>query len=269
MSAINKRNDKLVREVMIPRPDIIAAEEAQSISAVVDLVLEHGFTRIPVYRESMDHIVGIANAKDLLRALHQGQAEVPLRALCRPPYFIPETKKVDDLLREFQQQRSQIAMVVDEYGGTAGLVSLEDLIEEIVGEIHDEYDVEMPLVEQVGDHDWRLDARVSLDDVNELLHTRWEGEDVETLGGFVLDRLGRIPGIGDQMTVDNTVITVLSKQGRRLKQLRVCQGGDPATPVPPDATGTVDPAPPAASQPVPAGTTGRQSDPSGSQEKIL
>ena len=217
--------DKLVREVMVPRPDVIAAEEQQPIPNVVDLVLEHGYTRIPIYRETIDHIVGVVNAKDLLRALHQGLPDVPLRAMARPPYFVPETKKVDDLLRDLQKARVQLAVVVDEYGGTAGLVTLEDLIEEIVGEIQDEYDTEHPLVEQVSDSEWRFDARVLLSDVNAVLGTDWDVDDVDTLGGLVYSHIGRIPKVNDTVTMDDAVITVLSTQGRRLRQLLVQRGG--------------------------------------------
>ena len=211
--------DKSAREVMVPRPDIVAAPEEASLTTVVDLVLEHGYTRIPLYRGNMDQITGVVNAKDLLRALRQGQENVPLRALARPPYFVPETKKVDELLRELQRRRLQLAIVVDEYGGTAGLATLEDLIEEIVGEIQDEYDTEMPLVEELGDNEWRADARLPLDDANELLDTNWQGDDVDTLGGFVYHHLGRIPSVGDALTMDHITIQVAVTEGRRIKQL--------------------------------------------------
>ncbi len=241
--------DKLVREVMVPRLDIVAAEEQQPLSMVTDLVLEHGYTRIPVYRESIDHVVGVVNAKDLLRALHQHQSGVPLRAILRVPYFVPETKKVDELLRDMQKERVQLAIVVDEYGGTAGLVTLEDLIEEIVGEIQDEYDTETPLVEAISDHEWRCDARLPLDDANDLLHTHWEAEDVDSLGGFVYSQLGHIPSVGDTITVDNIVITVLSTEGRRLKQLLVREGVSSSSAMPPVEEAAAAPPP----ESVPAG----------------
>ena len=238
--------DKSVREVMVPRPDIHAAPADASVSDVVDVVLKYGHTRIPIYRETIDDIAGTVNAKDLLRAMHAGRPDAPLSELIRPPYYAPETQKVDDLLRAMQESRIQLAIVVDEYGGTAGLVTVEDLIEEIVGEIHDEYDVETPLVEPVADHLWRCDARLPLDDLNELLHTTWEGEDVDTLGGFVFSRLGRIPGVGDTITVDDVTIAVLSTQGRRLKKLLV-RRGQPAAPeaeTPPPLPPAIEPAPP-------------------------
>jgi CBS domain containing-hemolysin-like protein len=252
--------DKLVREVMVPRPDVVAAEEQEPISTVVDLVLEHGNTRIPIYRETIDYIVGVVNAKDLLRALHQGLPDVPLRAMARPPYFVPETKKVDELLREMQKERVQLAVVVDEYGGTAGLVTLEDLIEEIVGEIQDEYDTEMPLVEQVGDHEWRFDARVPLSEVNLILGTHWDVEDVDTLGGLVYSHVGRVPKVNDTVTMDDAVITVLTTQGRRLRQLLVTRRGgngpspraEPAEALPLPPRPDPDPAPPEDRAPAPA-----------------
>jgi CBS domain containing-hemolysin-like protein len=250
--------DKLVREVMVPRLDIVAAEEQQPLSAVTDLVLENGNTRIPVYRETIDHVIGVVNAKDLLRAFRQNQPDVPLRAILRPPYFVPETKKVDELLRELQKERVQLAIVVDEYGGTAGLVTLEDLIEEIVGEIQDEYDTESPLIEALSDHEWRCDARLPLDDANELFHTNWEAEDVDTLGGFVYSRLGHIPTVGDTVTVDNIVITVLSTEGRRLKQLLVREGIGSSSVLPAEEE---TPTPPPVPTPVAAGTPADRTPP--------
>jgi putative hemolysin len=242
--------DTVAREVMVPRTDMVTAEDTEVIPAVVDRILDCGHTRLPVYHETIDNIVGIVNAKDLLRALRQGQPERPLVEFVRPAHFIPETKKVADLLRDLRSHRLPMAIVVDEYGGTAGLVTIEDLVEEIVGEIQDEYDVEPALLEELSPTEWRCDARLPLDDLNDLLGTQLEGADVETVGGLVQERLGRIPAVGDSITEGDIVITVLSTEGLRIKQLNIRRGGEPSgesDPVPPP-TATVrteSPVPPA------------------------
>lgn len=213
--------DTVVREVMVPRPYIVAVEDTQSVSQAADVALESGHTRLPVFRESIDNVVGVATVQDILRALRAGEKDMPVTHVMRPVHYVPETKKVDELLRELQKGRMHMAIVVDEYGGTAGLVTIEDLLEEIVGEIQDEYDVEPQMIEVISDRDVRVDARVSLDDINELLHVNWEAEDSDTIGGFVYEQLGRIPNPGDKVQVGEYTITVLSTEGTRLKQLSI------------------------------------------------
>ncbi len=224
-------SDTVVREVMVPRTDVVAVADTETLRTVVERILDCGHTRLPVYHESIDNIVGIVNAKDLLRALHQGQPDLPLVMLIREAHFIPETKKVDDLLRDLQRQRLPIAVVVDEYGGTAGLVTVEDLVEEIVGEIQDEYDREPVLIESISPTEWRCDARLPLDDLNDLLGTHLEGMDVETVGGLVQERLGHIPTVGEGIQAEDLTITVLETEGLRVKQLRVAR--TPTAPSPP------------------------------------
>src|ERR671934_214962 len=167
--SIFKFGDTLVREVMVPRPDIVAAPIESGATHVLDLMLRHGYSRIPVYRNTIDEIEGVVYAKDLLRHLHAGKPEVPLDTIMREPYFVPETKKVSDLLREMQQKRVHIAIVTDEYGSVAGLVTIEDLLEELVGEIADEYDREEPQLEPLADGTYLVNGRLPIDDVNELL----------------------------------------------------------------------------------------------------
>jgi putative hemolysin len=217
-------SDTVAREVMVPRTDIIAAADTESLPVVVDRILDCGHTRLPVYHESMDNIVGIVNAKDLLSALRHGQTDHPLIEFARPAHFIPETKKVDDLLRDLQRHRLPMAIVVDEYGGTAGLLTVEDLVEEIVGEIQDEYDKEPTLLEAVGPNEWKCDARLPLDDLNDLLGTTLQGVDVETVGGLVQERLGRIPNVGDYIVEQDLLITVLATEGLRVKVVGVRRG---------------------------------------------
>lgn len=235
-------SDTVVREVMVPRTDVVAASDTELLPTVVERILECGHTRLPVYHESIDNIVGIVNAKDLLRALHQGQTDLPLLTLVRAAHFIPETKKVDDLLRDLQRQRLPMAIVVDEYGGTAGLVTVEDLVEEIVGEIQDEYDREPLLIEAISPTMWRCDARLPLDDLNDRLGTHLEGMDVETVGGLMQERLGHIPQVGETLQAEDVTITVLQTAGLRVKQLQIER-----TPPPPPA-----PLPDRGSRPLPA-----------------
>jgi CBS domain containing-hemolysin-like protein len=232
--------DTVVREVMVPRTDMVAAADDEPLGAVIDSILACGHTRLPVYHENIDNVVGIVNAKDLLLALRQGHPDQPLLELVRPAHFIPETKKVNELLRDLQQHRLQMAIVVDEYGGTSGLVTLEDLVEEIVGEIQDEYDREPVLLEEVSPNEWRCDARLPLDDLNDLLGTDLEGADVETVGGLVQERLGRIPIVGDSITEGDITITVTATEGLRIKQVDVRRGGGPEGPpdIPPPLPST-------------------------------
>jgi CBS domain containing-hemolysin-like protein len=222
--------DTVVREVMVPRTDMVAAADSEPLIAVIDRILECGHTRLPVYHENIDNVVGIVNAKDLLLALRQGQPDRPLPELVRPAHFIPETKKVNELLRDLQEHRLQMAIVVDEYGGTSGLVTIEDLVEEIVGEIQDEYDREPVLLQEVSPNEWRCDARLPLDDLNDLLGTDLEGTDVETVGGLVQERLGRIPIVGDSITEGDITITVVATEGLRIKQVEVRRGDGPPGP---------------------------------------
>jgi CBS domain containing-hemolysin-like protein len=213
--------DTVVREVMVPRPYIVAVEDDLTVAQAADVALRSGHTRLPVYKESVDAIVGVVTVQDMLRVVRQNGDNLPVVRVMRPVYYVPETKKVDELLRDLQKGRMHLAIVVDEYGGTAGLVTIEDLLEEIVGEIQDEYDVEPVMIERLNEYETHLDARVPLDDVNELLGTDWEAEDSDTIGGFVYEQLGRIPNPGDTVEIGDYVITVLSTEGARLKQLSI------------------------------------------------
>lgn len=217
----------LAREVMVPRISIVAVEATTPLLEALDVIIEAGHSRIPVYRESIDDIVGILYAKDLLNYLRDGQTNVPLSEIVRDAYFIPESKHVDDLLQELQRRKVHIAIVVDEYGGTAGLVTIEDLIEEIVGEIQDEYDREEPFMEQISEDEIIFNARIDLDDVNRLMSLNLPTEHGDTLGGLVFSQLGTIPSQGDRVHVDGVTIEVLSVAGRRIKQVRVVRDPQP------------------------------------------
>jgi CBS domain containing-hemolysin-like protein len=211
-----------VREVMVPRIDVIAAPREASLGEVLDKIVSTGYSRIPIVNESIDNVVGLVYAKDVLRALRAGALDDAAEPIARTPYFVPDTKKVDELLQDLQQKRVHLAIIVDEYGGTAGIVTIEDLLEEIVGEIRDEYDdnEEMP-IEKIDDHECLVDARVSIRDLNEALDVHLDVEELDTLGGLVYHELGKVPTEGDEVRVNGCLVTVLSTQGRRIKRLRV------------------------------------------------
>src|SRR5436309_12525160 len=205
--------DTTVREVMIPRIDMITLESDATVDEAVDLALQAGYSRIPVYGESIDDIIGVLYTKDMLKQLREGHNTLPIRELVRPPYFVPESKKLDDLLHEIRQKRTHMAIVVDEYGSVAGLVTIEDLVEEIVGDIQDEYDREENLYEQVSQFEYIFNAKINLDEFNELMNTDLENEGYDTLGGFLLGQLDKIPVAGDTITFKNLTFTVLTTRG--------------------------------------------------------
>ncbi|MBI5948876.1 MAG: HlyC/CorC family transporter [Chloroflexi bacterium] len=213
--------DKTAREIMIPRIDIAAAEIDDSIDAVAAIVNERGFSRIPVYRETIDDIVGVVYAKDLLRAVTNGGRERKLADLLRQPEFVVESKRLDELLTEMRAKRIHMGIVVDEYGGTAGLVTIEDLLEEIVGEIEDEYDVAGPTMEKISEDEVVLDASTTTDVLKDLFQYEVDSEDFDTVGGFLIHELGRLPAVGDEVQVDGLSLRVLSMSGRRVRRLRV------------------------------------------------
>ncbi|MGE3073866.1 MAG: hemolysin family protein [Dehalococcoidia bacterium] len=215
--------DKSAREIMVPRIDMAVADVESRLEDVASIVTERGYSRIPVYRENIDDIVGIVYAKDLLRAMSNGGGEKPLSALLREPFFIPESKHLDELLQEMQLRRIHLAIVVDEYGGTAGIVTIEDLLEEIVGEIEDEYDVARPAMEVISEDEVVLDAGTTTDVLKELFDYEIESEDFDTVGGFVINQLGRLPSVGDEVEVDGLNLRVLSMSGRRVRRLRVAR----------------------------------------------
>ena len=215
--------DTAVREIMVPRIDIVAEEADASVDDVLRAVMERGFSRIPIYDETIDDIVGVVHAKDLLQFLADGQRPNSLGEIARPPFFVPEVKHIDELLTELREQRIQLAIVVDEYGGTAGLVTIEDVLEEIVGEIQDEYDREEATIERLNDTEAIMDARVGLDELNEMFDLQIEGDDYDTVGGFVYHQLGRMPAPGDEVQADGLHLRVISVLGRRIKKIRVAK----------------------------------------------
>ena len=221
--AILRLEDITAREVMVPRVDIVAAEASTPLTEAPDLMSEGGHSRFPIYEDTIDKIVSIVHARDLLRYLSPGMTSttLTLRDIARPAVFIPESKPLDELLREFQERRVTIAVVVDEYGGTEGLITMEDLLEEIVGEIEDEFESEEPGVVRVSENEVIVDARVNLEELNELLDASLEGDGFDTLGGLLYDQFGKIPEVGDELTLGGLRMRVLSTAGLRIRKVRI------------------------------------------------
>jgi CBS domain containing-hemolysin-like protein len=212
--------DTLVREVMTPRPDMVAIHADATVEELRALFREQEYSRIPVYGENLDNILGIVFVKDLIQLTGAEAPDHPITALVRPATVVPETKRVSDMLKEFQRKQAQIAIVVDEYGGTAGLVTIEDLLEEIVGEIRDEYDVEVEPVVEEADGVFVFSGKVNIDEVRDRLGVDIEPEGFETVGGYVLTRVGRVPTAGERFDLDGMEVEVLEAERRRIHRVR-------------------------------------------------
>ena len=215
--------DTLVREVMTPRPDMVAISAGATLAEARALFQEEEYSRIPVFGENLDNILGLLYVKDLIQlrdASEQAILQRDLPQLLRPATFVPETKRVADLLKVFQLRQTQIAIVLDEYGGTAGLATIEDLLEEIVGEIRDEYDVETEPVTEEADGSFVFSGKVNFDEVRERLDVQVEPEGFETVGGYVLTRVGRVPAVGERFDLDGMAVEVLEAERRRIHRVR-------------------------------------------------
>ena len=220
-------SDTLAREIMVPRIDLVAVGVNESVAEALQKIMDAGHSRVPVYNGTIDNIVGILYVKDLLRSwLELGRQPQTIRGLQREVYYVPETKPVSDLLKELQRKRVHIAIVVDEYGGTAGLVTIEDVLEEIVGEIQDEHDAEEFYLQRISENEYIFSARMDLDDINDEMSLKLPTHDSDTLGGLVYNSLGRIPKPGDvidgySFDVPDVRLTVLAVDGRRIKTVKV------------------------------------------------
>jgi putative hemolysin len=225
INAVIELGERRVHEVMVPRVSIVGIRVSATFEEAIDVVIEEGHSRIPAYEESIDEVVGILYAKDLLPYLKSDAAPRPgLRALLRPPVLVPESMTIDDLLHELQRRKVHIAIVLDEYGGTAGIVTIEDLLEEIVGEIQDEYDVEEPMVVRISEDEARIDGRADVDELRELFDIELDLEDEEeydTVGGLMYHRIGGVPSPGDVVRVDGLTLTVETTDGRRVGKVLV------------------------------------------------
>ena len=240
--------DTIVREVMVPRTDMVFVEGSKTLRQTLSLALRSGFSRIPVVGENLDDVVGIAYLKDIMTRIHEhpeGESTERIESIMRPATFAPESKPVDDLLREMQARHVHVAIVIDEYGGTAGLVTIEDILEEIVGEIADEYDREQPAVEWLGDDTAKVSARMSVEEFEELFDVKVDAEDVETVGGLLAHRLGKVPIAGSVATVAGLRLTAESLAGRRnrigtVTVQRIQPDGEAAAAGPAQATARAD-----------------------------
>lgn len=220
IESIFEFKDTLVREIMVPRLEMMGVERHTPLDRIIRLVQECGHSRFPVFEGDIDHIQGILLAKDLLFFWQSPEDTWDLERVLRPPYFIPESKKISDLLRDLVERKTQIAIVIDEYGGTAGLITLEDILEEIVGEIYDEYDHLEPRLLAQEDGSVLVDARLDVEELADYFHLpRPEGK-FESVGGLLIHLLGRVPQINDQVTVDHLELTVTAADERRAKQVR-------------------------------------------------
>ena len=214
-------NERVVKNIMVPRTKISGIELNTPHKELLDIIIREGYSRIPVYDETIDKIVGIVHAKDILPLLAESK-ECILKDIIRKPYFIPETKKINDLLSELQLKRIQIAIVLDEFGGTAGMVTLEDIVEELVGEIQDEYDEEKPIVEKLSDNEFIIDATASIYDVNEYLpHDLPEDGDYDTVAGLVSEIFGKIPEVGEIRDFNGYTITILKKADQNVESVKL------------------------------------------------
>ena len=207
---------------MTPRPDIVAIRDDATVADLVARFREQEYSRFPVYKENLDNIVGFLFVKDLV-ALQQRDDAMPIRPLVRPAVVVPESKRVPELLKQFQRQQTQIAIVVDEYGGTAGLVTIEDMLEEIVGEIRDEYDVESEPIVDEGSGRFLFSGKVDIDEVVKRLNVAIEREGFETVGGYLMTRLGRVPAVGEQLDIDGLHVEVLDVDRRRVNKVRMAK----------------------------------------------
>lgn len=214
-------DDTVVREIMVPRIDIVAVEVDIPLREAVELIIEHGHSRIPVYNGTIDNIIGILYAKDLLQFVHTDYGELTVSKLLRRAYYVPENKKVNQLLSELRKERVHMAILLDEYGGTAGIVTIEDLIEEIVGDIQDEYDVEDADYSFISNAELIIDAGMPIDEFNDLLNVSLPEEDYDTVGGVVLSILGHLPVPGEQLEYDHLILTIQEMTGHRILKIHV------------------------------------------------
>ncbi|MGD0743445.1 MAG: hemolysin family protein [Acidimicrobiales bacterium] len=224
ISSIIDFGDTIVREVMAPRPDVVAVEAGSSVASVLERAMVSGLSRIPVYAASLDDVVGIAYTRDVVRAVREGHEDAAIGRLCRPAHFVPETKRVAPLLREMQSEQFHLAVVVDEYGGTAGVVTLEDLLEELVGEIADEFDADDPLIEPLDGGGFVVSGRMALDEVNELVDANLPTGDWDTVAGLFLHLHGRVPNEGEAVAAGGYTLVAERVQRRRIGKVRIIPG---------------------------------------------
>ncbi|MED5265630.1 MAG: hemolysin family protein [Actinomycetota bacterium] len=222
--------DTVVHEVMVPRPDITAVSNNDTIDTAASIVIEHGFSRVPVFGENIDDIKGIIYSKDIMRSLRDDSSNAEVSTIMREPFYVPEAKKISQLLREMQAETFHMAIVIDEYGGTAGLVTLEDLIEEVVGEIVDEFDVEPPMIERLSNGNFRVNGRADLDDLEAMLLIDLPTGEWNTVGGLIFNSLGHVPSVGETIEINQHRFYVERVQGRRIARVLISPKTDTGRP---------------------------------------
>ena len=213
--------DSMVREIMLPRMEMACVSIEDEVSSVLAAIIACGHSRLPVFEGTIDNIIGLIYAKDLLKYWGAGDAAIELRKLIRPPFFVPETKNLEELLHDFKKRRVHMAVVIDEYGGTSGLVTIEDLLEQIVGDIQDEYDLEEERLTEEADGAIVVDARLPIEELEEHFHITVEREKFETVGGLIFHLTGRIPLAGEVIESDTLVLTMLEADERRIAKVRI------------------------------------------------
>ncbi len=221
LQSILELDETIVREIMVPRTDMVCADCEQPLSNILKAILKSGHSRIPIYRENNDNIIGLIYAKDLLRYWGQPLDDIPLEDVLRPPLLVPESKLVSELLKEFRETRVHIAIIIDEYGGTSGLVTIEDLIEEIVGDIQDEYDLEEEWIVEEPNGSVLVDGRLNIEDFEEQFDVAVEREKFDTVGGYVVEQLGRVPAAGERVNIGELEMLVVLGDQRAIRQLRI------------------------------------------------
>lgn len=221
IESIFEFKDTLAREIMVPRVDITGVSLTDPIERIIQVILERGHSRLPVYKDNLDQIQGILLAKDLLVFWNQPPEQIDITKVLRPAFFIPEGKKISDLLRDFVEKKIQIAIVIDEYGGTSGLITIEDILEEIVGEIYDEYDVQEPRLCPQEDQTVLVDARLEAEQLADYFQIRLPEGEFESVGGLLIHLLGKVPQVNDKVVLDDLEFTVVAADERRVKQIRV------------------------------------------------
>lgn len=221
IQAIFSLRDRMVREIMVPRTDMACVAVEASIEEILHTIISCGHSRIPVFEGTVDNIVGLVYAKDLLRYWGERDGTVSVRQIMRQPFFIPETKVFEELLQEFKRRRVHIAIVIDEYGGTSGLVTIEDLLEQIVGDIQDEYDLEEEWLVENPDGSAVVDARLPIEELEEHFDTRIEREKFDTVAGFIYHLIGRIPPVGEEIEGDHLTMTILDAEERKINKVHI------------------------------------------------
>ena len=211
--------DTIAREIMVPRTDAVFATAETKIPDIIQLIIQSGHSRIPIYQDSIDNIIGTVHAKDLLS--HCGLADLDVRSIVRAPYFIPETKKISEVLKDLRDNKSHLAIVVDEYGGTAGILTLEDIIEEIIGDVMDEYDAEQKLIIEHEDGSISVNARLDVEELEDYLNVELPEGKFESVGGFVISLLGKVPSVNERLTYSNLEMVIEAASSRKIERIRI------------------------------------------------